>query len=63
LPSHGEVDGHSVALFDAKGFEDVRDLAYLDEEFAVGYLPAVTRFVCFVDDRGLREVNIGIADY
>jgi hypothetical protein len=58
VPSHGEVDRDGVALLDTPRPEDVGDAADFAEQFGVGDLATLTRFVGFVDDGGLKGASV-----
>ena len=50
LPCHGHVNRNGVALFHTPLLEDIGDAADLPKEFAVTDFPAVTSFICLVND-------------
>ena len=55
LPGHRHVHGDGVALLDAEVFEDIGDAADLAEEFRVGDVTVLARFVGLVDDGDLAR--------
>lgn len=54
LPCHGQVHGYGVALLHTEFLEHVGDAADFAKQLGVGDLPALTRLICFIDDRSLK---------
>ena len=55
LPGHRKIDRDGLALLDSEGLEDIGDAADLAEEFCIGDLATLIRFVGFINDGGLEK--------